>query len=125
MRHDWYTQVRDLTLTLVRCPSVNGTPGEREFAGYIRDVLAAHPYFQTHPEHLRLEPIPGDPHERANVFALVRGSGPATVVLAGHYDVVSVANYGALEPWAFDPEALLPRLRADLEAGPRETATDT
>src|SRR6476661_4995187 len=51
MSHDWLTQVRDLTLTLVRCPSVTGTPGEREFAGYIRDVLAAHPYFRAYPEH--------------------------------------------------------------------------
>ncbi len=125
MSHDWLAQVRDLTLTLVRFPSVTDTPGEREFAGYIRDVLAAHPYFQAHPAHLRLEPIPDDPYGRANVFALVRGSGPATVVLAGHYDVVSVANYGDLEPWAFDPEALLPRLRADLEAGQGAAVTDT
>ena len=70
MSQDWLTQVRDLTLTLVGYPSVTGTPGEREFAGYIRDVLAAHPYFQIHPAHLRLEPIPDDPHGRANVFAL-------------------------------------------------------
>jgi arginine utilization protein RocB len=52
----------------------------------------------------------------------VRGSGTKTVVLTGHYDVVSVTNYGPLEPWAFDPEALLTRTIADLRANARSDA---
>jgi arginine utilization protein RocB len=112
----WYQRVRDWTLQLVKFPSVTNSPGETEFAQHLYDLLAEHPYFQAHPDQLWLERTTDDLHERSNLFALVRGSGPATVVLAGHYDVVSIANYGQLAPWAFDPEALLPRLIADLEA---------
>ncbi len=110
----WFATVRALTLALVRVPSVTGTPGEVAFADHLAALLAAHPYFVAHPDHLRLVPVPGDPYGRRNVLALVRGQGAETVLLTGHYDVVSTANYGDLEPWACDPDALLPRLCAAL-----------
>jgi arginine utilization protein RocB len=115
--NSWFAQVRDLTLALVRFPSVTNTPDELAFARRFHDLLAAHPYFRAYPEHLRVERAPNDPGGRSNVFALVRGDGPETIVLAGHYDVVSVANYAELAPYAHDPPELLPRLIADLSAG--------
>ncbi|HEY0607781.1 MAG TPA: M20/M25/M40 family metallo-hydrolase [Herpetosiphonaceae bacterium] len=118
----WYQCVRDWTLQLVRLPSVTNTPGETEFPQRLYDLLARLPYFQAHPENLWLERTTNDLHERYNLFALVRGSTPATVVLAGHYDVVSIDNYGHLAPWAYDPEALLPRLIAELQADCRSEA---
>jgi arginine utilization protein RocB len=118
----WFDQVRDLTLALVRFPSVTGTPGEVAFAHYLRDLLAGRPYFAAHPGDLRVERAPDDPHGRSNVFALVRGAGPETVLLTGHYDIVGVANYGDLAPYACDPEELLPRLIAELEAGAHSAA---
>jgi arginine utilization protein RocB len=111
----WFERVRELTLALVRQPSVNGTPAERAFAAYLHELLAALPYFRAHPAHLRVERAPDDPLGRSNVFALVRGSGAQTVLLAGHYDVVSVENYGALAPQACDPATLLPLLAEELE----------
>jgi arginine utilization protein RocB len=45
----------------------------------------------------------------------VRGNGPQTLILTGHYDVVTVENYGPLAPWAADPVTLLPRLIETLE----------
>jgi arginine utilization protein RocB len=118
----WFTLVRELTLALVRFPSVTNTPGEVAFAQYFYDLLAERPYFATNPDDLRIERAPADPHGRSNVFALVRGAGPETVVLTGHYDIVSTANYGDLEPYACDPEALLPSLIADLAAGAQSAA---
>ncbi|HZG67554.1 MAG TPA: hypothetical protein VEZ12_12475, partial [Herpetosiphonaceae bacterium] len=115
MTHDWSQLVRELTLALVRLPSVTGTPGEVRFAEELHTMLAAHPYFCDHPQEVWRERIPTDPHNRENVYSLVRGGGRATVVLSGHYDVVDVANYGMLVSWAFDPEVLLPRLIAQLE----------
>jgi arginine utilization protein RocB len=111
----WYPLVRDLTLALVRFPSVTNTPGEVAFAQHLYDLLSRHQYFRANPDHLRVERAPDDPRGRSNVFALVRGAGRETVALTGHYDIVSVENYGDLTPWACDPEALLPRLIAELD----------
>lgn len=118
----WFDQVHALTLALVRAPSVTDTADETSFAQHLYATLAALPYFQAHPEHLRLVRTADDLRERYNLFALVRGSGQQTVVLSGHYDVVAVENYGRLARWAFDPEELLPRLIADLEANSRSEA---
>ncbi|MEO7965959.1 MAG: M20/M25/M40 family metallo-hydrolase, partial [Gemmatimonadaceae bacterium] len=95
---------------------MTNTPGEVAFAAVLRDVIAAIPYFQRNPQHLRVEQIPGDLYGRFNVIAMVKGQGARTAVLAGHYDVVSTANYGVLEPWACDPEQLLPRLIDNLRS---------
>lgn len=116
MMYDWHTIVRDLTLRLVRRASVTNTPGETAFGSFLGELLRAAPYFREHPADVRVERTADDLHERSNVFALARGTGRETVLLAGHYDVVGVENYGALAPWAFDPEALRPRLIAALRA---------
>ncbi|MCX6047466.1 MAG: M20/M25/M40 family metallo-hydrolase [Chloroflexi bacterium] len=113
--HAWYADVHALTLALVRIPSLTNSAGESDFAAKLADLLAAWPYFQRQPTQLRRLSTLNDLHQRENLFALVRGATPQTIVLAGHYDVVSIENYGALQPWAYDPEALLPRLIAELE----------
>ncbi len=114
MPDPWLPRVRQLTLDLVRLPSVTGTPGERDFAAHLHDLLAQISYFASHPADLRRQRTVGDRYERENVFALVRGTGRRTVILCGHYDTVSLAPYGPLEPLACDPEALLPALLEDL-----------
>jgi arginine utilization protein RocB len=114
MQFDWFPLVHDLTIRLVQAPSVTHTADESNFAEYLHRLLAAHPYFHTHPAQVWTEPLPDDPYHRRNVWALVRGRGSATVVLSGHYDVVSVDNYADLASVACDPSGLLPRLIADL-----------
>ena len=113
---------RELTVELVQAASVTNTAGEVAFPDTLLRVLGRLPYFQANPQDLWAEPIGNDPHGRRNVYALVRGSGPATVVLTGHYDVVSVANYGPHADVAFDPDALLPRLTEDLRVNARSEA---
>jgi len=113
--HDWLERVRTLTLQLVGHASVNGTAGEATFSSFLAGLLRQEPYFVRNPTHLWVEPIAGDPVGRSNVFVLVRGDSERTVLLTGHFDVVSAENYGELAPWAFDPEALLPRLVKHLE----------
>jgi arginine utilization protein RocB len=117
-----HPDARALTIELVRASSVTNTDGERNFAAHLHEVISREAYFQDHPEDVWLEGIEGDPFSRSNVCALVRGSGARTVVLTGHYDVVSVANYGPLEPWAFEPEELLTRTIADLRVNARSDA---
>lgn len=60
-----------------------------------------------------------DPLERYSLFALVRGEGTRTLLLTGHYDVVSTENYRGLEPLACNPEALRAALLEDLRSGVR------
>jgi arginine utilization protein RocB len=93
-------------LELVGRPSVNGTAAEASFAGWLRRRLETWPPFAGDPGQVWTVPIPDDPLERASVAALLRGRGPKTVMLTGHFDTVRVDDYGALAPLATAPEEL-------------------
>ncbi len=109
-------RTRALTLELVSWPSVTGTADEAAFAPRLAALLAEHSYFRQHPAHLAVRPIAGDRLGRANVLALVKGSGQRTVLLTGHFDVVPVDEYGDLAPLAGKPEELARRLIERLRA---------
>ncbi len=105
---DWYDAVRDYTVRLVRIASVSPGAGERAVAeealrilreGDLEDAYAAS----------GLDELPGDAHGRANAYAFLRGASADTVVLLGHIDTVGTEDYGALEPYALDPDALTER----------------
>jgi arginine utilization protein RocB len=121
-------RVEQLTLDMVRITSVSETAGEDLCARFMYDHMAQWPYYQEHPEHLRLVPIPKDPMGRHNLIALMRGGqvSPRTVVLLGHLDTVATDDYGDLQSCACDPCELEEKLktqdlpeevRADLESG--------
>lgn len=121
--------VYHLLLQLVAIPSVS--PGEYEenrIAQSLYDWFGRLPYFQEHPEDLRLLPVEGDPLKRHIPFALVRASKKTskTVLLTGHMDVVNTDVYGPLKDMAFNPEEctramakqpLSEEARRDLESG--------
>lgn len=106
----WFPGVRAFTLALTRQGSVTNTDDETSFGPWLYAQLQTWPYFKAHPECLRLERTLDDRRERYNVVARVHGAGRRAVALCGHYDTVGVDGYGDLEPFATDPEALLPRL---------------
>lgn len=129
-----YNDVQSLSIALTKMASITDSPGEKAFPSFLCSLISQIPYFKNHPEDMEALAIPGDPKERSNVVALVRGKGRKCVVLTGHYDVVQTSIYGSLEPWAFDPESLsrkmlemlsgitgkdnpLFRLKEDLESG--------
>lgn len=94
---------------LVKVPSISGTLGEKRMAEELVEILGEIPYFQNHPNKIFTEDIPNDEFERVNVAALLEGkekSNRKTVVLLSHYDVVGTADYGNLQPLAFDAEQL-------------------
>ena len=105
MRNDIAARAREIALTLTSWASVTGSTDEAAFAPKLARYLG---HFDT----VWTLPIPGDP--RSNVFALKRGRGRRTIVLTGHFDVVPVNDYGALEPLAFSAERLLPEIVARL-----------
>ena len=99
-------RARSIALSLTRWPSVTATPGEAALPGHLAGLLQELPYFQAHPQHLMLQPIPGDPHGRSNVLAFVQGTGSDLVTLSGHFDTVPFDDYAELAPLATEPEAL-------------------
>ncbi len=107
-------RARDVAVAMTGWPSVTGTPGEAAFPHRLAELLRAHPYFRDNPEHCDVLPIPGDPHGRANVMALVRGQGDAVVTLSGHFDTVPVDDYTDLAGLSTHPEALREALLARL-----------
>jgi len=110
-------RAKNLSLLMTRWPSVTGSPDEASFSEKLRAHLAETPYFQRHPEQLFTVDSHGEPMTQ-NVVALVRGSGRRTAVLAGHFDTVSIANYGTLAPLACDPEPLTEALLTELRSRP-------
>ena len=123
------SEIRDLTIQLVRIRSINTTSGEKDIAQFIAGYFRSLPYFQAHPENLILQPIPGDDLGRYSVIAFVEGTkdeNPRCVMLHGHIDTVGLEGYGPLENVACDPPALkealrsaalLEEVRRDLESG--------
>lgn len=109
---------RTFAMDMVGQPSVTGTADEARFGVWLAEYLKAKTgLFGPRPEVWTFPVRPDD--ARLVVALLVRGAGERTVVLTGHYDTVTVDDYGDLAPLAGQPEdlriALLERL--DLASG--------
>ena len=102
-------RARDLALTFTSWGSVTGSSGEVAFAARLLASLSGF-------DKAWAQKIEGDGFGRSNVFALKRGRSKRTIVLTGHFDVVPIENYGALQALAFDPLQLLPASIARLKA---------
>ena len=123
----WLATVRDLTRRLVAIRSVSPDPGEDTVAREVLRLLTEDGLEDAYTS-VGLDPIPGDPHGRHNAYAFLRGASARTVVLLGHIDTVNTGDYGPLEPYALDPDALnahleelaalVPGLADDLAARP-------
>ncbi|GKU83953.1 M20/M25/M40 family metallo-hydrolase [Niallia sp. NCCP-28] len=104
-----FDQVEAITTSLVQTLSINGTEGESEIADEIEQFLRSFPYFNQHPTHVWMQPLPNDALGRKNVFAHIKGNGSSkkTVVFHAHIDTVGIEDFGALQSSANDPNALL------------------
>lgn len=102
---------RDWSLRLTSRPSISGTEDEIAFAPWLIDELHADPAF-ANAQIWSFPVAEGD--ARRCVAMLVRGSGRQTAILTGHFDTVTIEDYGTLRDVATQPDALLQRLRADL-----------
>ncbi len=123
----WYETVRRYTVQLVNVRGISPHQTENNVAQAVLDLLTAEDFADAYTT-IGLDPLEGDPYQRHNVYAFLRGESKRTIVLLGHFDTVDTQDYGPLETWALDPEALaerqdallalVPELRADLEAHP-------
>lgn len=105
---NWNTseKIKEIMLRMVACSSISGTTEEVAMEKEIYAILSEIPYFQQHPDYLRLNPIPGDAQGRFFVTALLRGNSPQTVILLNHHDIAGLSDYGAYRDLALDPVEL-------------------
>ncbi|MDQ0970305.1 arginine utilization protein RocB [Neobacillus niacini] len=109
MKYDnFYDQVKELTIDLVKTPSIVRSKGEVVLGDKIISTLMELPYFKAHPEYIRKIPIPDDKWKRFSVLAWIDGleKSEDAVILLSHYDTVPVEEFGHLKEFAFDPEVL-------------------
>ena len=99
MTFDIAARAKELALMMTRWPSITGSVEEA--------ALPAKLLAELQFDKMWVSAIAKDAAGRSNVFALKRGSSRRTIVLTGHFDVVSVEDYGPLQDLAFDPESLL------------------
>lgn len=124
---DWYDEVKQLTTRLVRMRSVSPGQGEIAVAREIARMLQEGGLDDAYDE-IGLQALEYDRAGRLNAYAFLRGRGAQTLVLLGHFDTVDTGDYGTLEPFAYDPDALAdhvdelaelaPGLAEDLAAHP-------
>ena len=111
------TLCETISIDLVARASVTGSVDEQTFGPWLADYLNGLGCFGRNPEIWTFPVASGD--ARHVVALLVRGSGAQTVVLTGHYDTVSIQDYGNLMPLACQPyalkDALLRRLSGSTE----------
>ena len=101
----WFEPTRDYALRLVGIRSVSPSAAENDVAREVTRILGEGGLESSYAA-LGLDPIEGDPYGRVNAYAFLRGASPRTIVLLGHIDTVPTADYGALEEYALDPQAL-------------------
>lgn len=108
---NWFEEVRRITLALVRIRSVSPGEGEIAVAHEVLRLLHDSELEDTYTAS-GLDLIDHDTLDRQNAYAFLRGQSARTIVLLGHIDTVGMQDYGILEPWASDPDALAERLDA-------------
>lgn len=124
MKDKIFQYVKDL----VALQSTTHSNKELEGEEYFNRFFSSIPYLKKHPEYYGLFEIKDDPLGRKVPYAFLKGNKPDTVVMSGHYDVVSTEVYGLAEPWAYTLEGteleeklatmdLTDRERADLASG--------
>ncbi len=101
----WFDTVSDLTWRLVAIRSVSPGEGENEVARGVIQMLTEGGLEEAYTS-IGLDPIVGDATGRHNAYAWLRGQSARTVVLLGHIDTVDTTDYGQLEAYACDPDAL-------------------
>lgn len=107
-------RARHWSVAMTERPSVTGTPDEAAFGPWLAEALRAAMTLGPQARIWTFPVAPGD--ARHCVAVLVRGAGRRTVLLTGHYDTVSVADYAEHAPLATQPDRLLGALRERLDA---------
>ena len=115
MRNDIAARAKEIALELTSWPSVTGSIDEVNYAKRLA-------FFLKHFDKVWTSPLENDVAGRSNVFALKRGRSNRTIVLTGHFDVVSIEDFGRFQDLAFQSEKLLPSIIARLKSSKENLA---
>ncbi len=96
---DIAARARDWAFWLTEQPSITGSDGERDLPGKLAERMRAVSYLAG--AEVWLLPAGTDGGTRSCLLALVRGEGPETILLTGHFDTVGIDDYQELR--AGDP----------------------
>lgn len=118
------SRMKEILYGYVKCPTFTGTAAERKAEDFLKELITGIPYFAKHPELWGFFPVEGDGLGRNVFWAMVRGSGPRTVVLLHHYDVVDIEDYKTLKDLAFSPEELHEALKKQPQLLSEEAQAD-
>lgn len=115
MRLQSFHEVKRLTEEMVKIPSINKEPGgETAVAQYVYDYYMSLPYFQKHPDYVKMFQTKNDFVSRHSTYGFVKGTkgnSNRTVILIGHIDTVGIDDYGTIRDYACDPQALPEKLK--------------
>jgi len=103
-KHAWYVDVQSYTEDLVCLRTVSPSADEN-IGAWIIGLLSKDSLSDKYTR-IGLDPLEGDPYERQNTYAFLRGQSSKTLVLLGHIDTVGTQDYGTLEDIALSPHAL-------------------
>ena len=120
MTPEHVARCRHWAIRLTERASVTGTSDEASFGPWMADELRQAGSFGDGADIWSFPVAAGDPRHCVALF--LRGNGPKTVLLTGHYDTVTVQDYGDLRELAIRPETLLEALRDRLDNAARTPA---
>ncbi len=101
----WYEDVLRYTKHLVHFRSVSPHVDEGFVIQAVLDLLYEDGVQEKYTLS-GLDPIENDACGRHNAYAFLKGASRSTLVLLGHTDIVETRDYGALEAFSLDPDAL-------------------
>lgn len=94
-------RILEILKDLMAMKSLSYSEKELEPAEYYGEFFRKLPYFQKYPGYMGMYEIPGDPFGRKIPYGVLLGKKKDTVVLSGHFDVVSTEEYGNAESLAY------------------------
>lgn len=96
---------------LVAIKSDTGTILEKDVEKYLEKWLENLHYFKENPDKYGSYLLEEDLLKRSVVWGLVKGKGKKTIILVHHHDVVDSFDYGTLQEYAYDPDALAEKIK--------------
>ncbi len=96
----------------VNIQSYTNTPREKQVTPFLESWFKEQDYFLKHPRHWGKHPVFNDPLNRHVIWGMAKGEGDNTIVMIHHYDVVEIADFETVKPFAHDVHQINTQIRS-------------